>query len=138
MILAFTPVTTAPKSSLPALLPPVPEMVVVPVVPPEITPPFSTKTPVCWPDGLLPPRPITLTTPAPVASTAPPSMSTPTKLPEVGVACSLANRVMSPLEVDTTAPLLMAMFKAVEAENECAPKLELPLKLIGPAPALLS
>ena len=61
-------------------------------------------------------------------------MVTPLKFPVLGVACVLANRVMLPLPLASVAPLFARMSRVVDACRLKAPKLELPLKVMAPAP----
>src|SRR5262245_66521174 len=62
-------------------------------------------------------------------------MPMPMNCPVVGVVCWLACSVTSPLVVETLAPVFTTMYLDVEADRSDAPKLDLPLKVIGPAVA---
>ena len=81
----------------------------------------SARTPIWFPPAAVPPRPLSRTVPDPL-DTSEVRTSTPTKSPSVGVACWLADRVMSPLVVVTCTDTFTTMFRVVVTVRLFDPK----------------
>src|SRR5205807_255237 len=110
---------------LPLPAPPVPSTLRRPDVPPSTFPPELTCTPY-WELPELPPLPAKVTVPRPVDCTNAPEPFTlmPTKVPEVGVACWLAERARFPSTVEIFAPAAREISRTVVSEIAPAPEAE--------------